>query len=114
MTSGRYDWLYVLAASERRAEDELALYFADGSVDFEMLRVSDFWAAEAAFGEPVGFESATMHYPRHVQHGVQARVWLERVPVTRMAVLDEPQLPKNIAMHIFAATLDRADSTDER
>jgi hypothetical protein len=104
---GRYDWLYLLAAAERRAEDELAFHFSTGDVDFETLRVSDFWAAEPAFGEPLGFESGLMHYPRHVQRGVPGRVWLERVPVPRMTRLTGFQLPQNVAIHIFAATLDR-------
>ena len=45
---GRYDWLHLLAAAERRAEDGVALHFTDGEVDFEALRVSDFWAARMA------------------------------------------------------------------
>jgi hypothetical protein len=111
---GRYDWLYLLAAAERRAEDELAFHFETGDVDFEALRVSDFWAAEPAFGEPLGFESALMHYPRHVQRGVPGRVWLERVPVPRMTCLTGFRLPQNAAIHIFAATLDRTQPTDLR
>src|SRR5262245_52759804 len=29
---GRYDWLYLLAAAERRSEDAVTLHYADGSV----------------------------------------------------------------------------------
>jgi hypothetical protein len=103
--AGAYDWLYALAAAERRAEDEVALHFEDGAVDFEALRVSDFWAAEAAFGERVAAESPVMHYPRHVQPNVPARLWLQRVPVTRRATLEAIRLPRNVAIHVFALTL---------
>jgi hypothetical protein len=105
---GAYDWLYVLAAAERRAEDEVALHFEDGEVDFESLRVSDFWAAEPAFGERAAFESPVMHYPRHVQPDVPARLWAQRVPVTRRATLEAIRLPRNVAIHVFALTLRRS------
>jgi hypothetical protein len=106
---GRYDWLYVLAAAERRVEDEVVLHFADGSVDFEPLRVSDFWAAPPVFGETTAFETL-MHYPHHTQFGVPATVWCQRVPVTRRASLIGIGLPHNIALHLFAATLLAAGS----
>ena len=104
---GAYDWIYLLGAAERRAEDEVALHFVRGEVDFEALRISDFWAAEAAFGERVAFESPVMHYPRHVQAGVPALLWIQRVPVTRRARLEAIRLPRNVAIHVFALTLRR-------
>ncbi len=104
---GPADWLYLLAAGERRVEDEIALHFADGSVDFEPVRVSDFWAAPPAFGETAAF-STLMHYPIHVQFGVPATIWCQRVPVTRRAPLAGIGLPHNLALHIFAATLQPA------
>lgn len=102
---GRYDWIYFLAAAERRAEDEVALHFSDGQVDFEALRVSDFWNAPAAFGEHRAFASPVMHYPHHVQSGLAAVLWQQRVPVTRRGILTGVRLPRNISIHIFAATL---------
>lgn len=102
---GHYDWLYLLAAAERRAEDEAALHFQDGSVDFEAVRVSDFWASTAAFGEREAMTSSVMHYPYHVQSGVPGRVWLERVPIVRQAALAGFRLPRNVSIHIFAVTL---------
>lgn len=104
---GRYDWIHLLAASERRTEDCMDLSFADGSVDAEKVRVSDFWGAPAWFGEVKAFESLTMHYPHHVQRGVPAMMWAQRVPVTRRAVLSGILLPRNVALHIFAVTLQR-------
>jgi hypothetical protein len=105
LPAGRYDWLYLLAASERRAEDAVALHFADGSVDLEPLRVSDFWAAPAWFGEVEAFRCPAMHYPHHVQAGVPALLWCQRVPVTRLAELAGVRFPRNLAIHVFAATL---------
>lgn len=102
---GTYDWVHVLAAAERRAEDELGLHFADGEVDFEALRISDFWAAPPAFGERLAFASPVMHYPQHVQRDVSALLWEQRVPVTRRAELVGVRLPRNVAIHLFALTL---------
>ncbi|WP_218009253.1 hypothetical protein [Herbidospora cretacea] len=104
---GRYDWVHVLAAAERRCEDVVETHYADGSVDAEPLRVSDFWAAPAWFGEVKAFESLVMHYPHHVQRGVSAVMWAQRVPVTRRADLTGLRLPRNAAVHLFAVTLQR-------
>ena len=107
--AGRYDWIHVLAAAERRCEDTVELNFDDGSVDAEPLRVSDFWAAPAWFGELKAFESLVMHYPHHVQRGVSAVMWAQRVPVTRRADLIGILLPRNVALHVFALTLQRTE-----
>jgi len=110
MPEGRFDWVHVLAAAERRCEDTVELTFADGSVDAEPLRVSDFWAAPAWFGEIKAFESPVMHYPHHVQRGVSAVMWAQRVPVTRRADLVGIRLPRNVAIHFFAVTLQRTEA----
>ncbi len=101
---GRYDWIYLLATAERRVEDDLVLHFENGAVDLEPLRISDFWAAVAAFGEPAAFRSPVMHYRRHVQDRVPGTIWMPRVPVTRPARLTGIRLPRNIAIHVFAVT----------
>lgn len=108
--AGRYDWIHVLAASERRCEETVDLHFADASVDAEPLRVSDFWAAPAWFGEIKAFESLVMHYPHHAQRGVPAVMWSQRVPVTRRAELVGVQLPRNVAVHLFAVTVQRTEA----
>lgn len=105
---GRYDWIHLLAAAERRCEDVAELHYADGAVDPEPLRVSDFWAAPAWFGEVKAFETPVMHYPHHVQRGVAAVMWAQRVPVTRRADLAGLRLPRNVAVHVFAMTLQEA------
>ncbi|MCZ0209702.1 hypothetical protein [Streptomyces achromogenes] len=103
---GRYDWIHVLAAAERRTEDPLLLHFADGSVDPEWLRVSDFWPETASrFGERPAFSCTRLHYPRHIQHAMGPTVWRQRVPVTREERLRAFRLPDNPAMHLFAITL---------
>lgn len=102
---GDYDWLYLLAAAERHTEDLLYLHYADGSVDPEWLRVSDFWPQTPdRFGAVEAFRCATMHYPRHVQRGVDPVIWRHRVPVPRHAELAAIRLPDNPAAHIFAIT----------
>lgn len=107
--AGRYDWLHLLTAAERRCEDTVELHYTDGSVDPEALRVSDFWAAPAWFGEIKAFQSLVMHYPHHVQRGVSAVMWAQRVPVPRRTVLAGVRLPRNVAVHVFAATLQRGE-----
>jgi hypothetical protein len=107
---GCYDWMHVLVAAERRCEDTVELHFDDGSVDAEPLRVSDFWAAPAWFGELKAFESLVMHYPHHVQRGVSAVMWAQRVPVTRRSGLVGVRLPRNLAIHVFAVTLQWAET----
>jgi hypothetical protein len=109
---GLYDWCYLLAAGERRVEDEVALHFEDGAVDFEAVRVSDFWAAPAVFGESAAVTTSVMHYPQHVQAGVPARIWCQRIPVTRRAVLRALRLPHNVALHVFAATVCGAEAAE--
>jgi hypothetical protein len=114
LPAGRYDWVHVLAASERRAEDHLALHFADGSVDFEDLRISDFWSdAHPVFGDVPAFRTPVMHYPHHVQRNVSALMWAQRVPVTRRAPLVGLRFPRNLAVHVFAVTL-QGDATGAR
>ena len=104
--------MHVLASSERRCEDTVELSFADGTVDPEPLRVSDFWSAPPWFGEVKAFESPVMHYPHHVQRGVSAMMWAQRVPVTRRAVLGGLRLPRNVAMHVFAVTMQRTEAAE--
>lgn len=103
--TGRYDWIHLLAAAERRTEDTVGLHFVDGDVDFEALRISDFWAAEARFGERTAFATTVMHYPHHIQPRVPALMWHQRIPVSRPAPLTAIRLPRNVAVHIFAVTL---------
>ncbi|MFI2209278.1 hypothetical protein [Streptomyces sp. NPDC020141] len=104
--AGRYDFIHVLAAAERRTEDEVGLHYADGSVDHEWLRVSDFWPETASrFGERPAFTCGVLHYPRHVQRGMSPTIWRQRVAAPRESDLRAIRLPDNPAIHVFAMTL---------
>ncbi|MFL6138264.1 MAG: hypothetical protein ACJ74O_10740 [Frankiaceae bacterium] len=103
---GAYDWIYLLAASERRSEDAMYLHYADGTVDPEWLRVSDFWAETPAhFGEQEGLHCTALHYPRHIQRRMGPSIWRTRVPVPRETDLAALHMPDNPAIHVFAITL---------
>jgi hypothetical protein len=102
----RYDWIYLLAAAERRTEDWLYLHYRTQAVDPEWLRVSDFWPETAPrFGELAALRCNRLHYPRHVQHGMGVTIWRQRVPVPREQELAAIRLPDNPAIHVFAMTL---------
>ncbi len=102
----RYDWLYLIAAAERRTEDSVLLHYADGAIDPEWLRVSDFWPeTPGRFGERETLCCVSLHYPRHVQAPMGPAIWRERVPVPREQPLAAIRLPDNPAIHIFALTL---------
>jgi hypothetical protein len=102
---GRYDWLYLLAAGERRTEDVLTLRYADGRQRRQWLRVSDFWPeTPARFGELLAFRCTGMHYPRHPQRNMSPAIWRTRVPVTDPGVVVGLTLPDNPALHVFALT----------
>jgi hypothetical protein len=113
-TAANADWLHLVVAAERRTEAAMALHFDDGAVDFEMVRVSDFWAgAPAAFGDRLVVATPVMHYPHHVQPGVPAQLWAQRVPVTRRAPLAGVRLPRHVAVHVFALTVQTTRPAEE-
>lgn len=100
------DWIYVLAAAERRTEDAVELRYADGVGERAWLRVSDFWPeTPPRFGELEALRCTRMHYPRHVHHGMAPVIWQQRVGVRRRVPLRVLSLPDNPALHVFALTL---------
>ncbi|RFU85219.1 hypothetical protein DY218_18560 [Streptomyces triticagri] len=104
---GEYQWIHVLAAAERRTEDEAVLHYADGSTRREWLRISDFWPeTDQRFGELLAFRTRYLMYPRHSQHNMVPSIWLQRVPVTAPGTVTAVELPDNPAIHIFAITLE--------
>lgn len=112
--AGRYDWIQVLAAAERRTEDEIQLHYGDGSTDPEWLRISDFWPqTPSRFGERQAFRCSHLHYPRHIQRNMSPVIWRQRVPVPRESALSAIRLPDNPAMHIFAMTLLPSTAYDQ-
>jgi hypothetical protein len=109
LAPGRYDWIYVLAASERRAEDTVYLHFTSGAIEMEWFRISDIWpGGPARFGEVEAFRTKNIHFPRHIQPRVEPVIWMQRIPVTRQEPLAWLRLPDNIAIHLFAATAVQA------
>jgi hypothetical protein len=101
----RYDWVYILASAERRVKDELALVFADGSVDFVEFEIADFWpgaTSKAGAREAIRFEA--LNFPRHVQRAIEPGIWRHRIAVAREAVLSQIRLPDHVAAHIFCMT----------
>jgi hypothetical protein len=105
LTPGEYDWVYLLAAAERRTEDTVALHYADGALRRQWLRVSDFWPeTPARFGELAAYRPDRMLYPRHAQRNMPPVIWRCRIPVTVPGPLVALSLPDNPAIHVFAMT----------
>ncbi len=102
---GRYDWIHLLAASERRSEDTLWAHYDDGHADPLRVGISDFLDGTPAFGELPAFRTARMHYPHHVQERLPTTMWLTRVGLPRRGTLRSLRLPRSVAMHVFALTL---------
>ncbi|MEW2294716.1 hypothetical protein ABZ719_18745 [Streptomyces sp. NPDC006743] len=105
---GRYDWIHLLAASERRSEDIIWAHYDDGHADPLRVGISDFLDGTPAFGELSAFRTSRMHYPHHVQEGLPTTMWLTRVGMPRHGVAQSLRLPRSVAMHIFALTLRTA------
>jgi hypothetical protein len=108
LPAGDYDWIYLLAAAERRTEDVVVLRYCDSTRRRQWLRVSDFWPeTPARFGELEAFRCASMLYPRHSQANMAPVIWRCRVPVSVPGPIEAIQLPDNPAIHVFALTLVR-------
>lgn len=102
---GRYDWIYLLAASERRSEDTIWVHYDDGHADPLRFGVSDFLDGTPAFGEQPAFRTDQMHYPHHVQQNLPTTMWLSRVGMPRNGCAQALRLPRLVALHVFAITL---------
>jgi hypothetical protein len=110
LPTGRPDWIYALAAAERRSEDEVRLHYADGRVRRQWLRVSDFWPqTPSRFGELAAFRCDRMLYRRHSQATMAPVIWRCRIPVTLTGALHSLVLPDNPAIHVFALTTVREE-----
>lgn len=104
--AGRWDWIHVLGAAERRTEDPLLAEYRDGRRRPLWLRLSDFWPeTEPRFGEVLAFRCRGMHYPRHRQHTMTPAIWAQRVPLPNPDQVVALLLPDNPALHLFALTL---------
>lgn len=100
------DWIYLLAAAERRTEDPVRLSYADGGVRPQWLRVSDFWPETAPrFGESLAVRCRRLIYPRHSQAGMAPAIWTQRIGVAVPDGVVAMTVPDNPAVHLFAVTL---------
>jgi hypothetical protein len=109
LDDGRVDWVYLLAAAERRTEDPLTVHYTGGEWRRQWLRVSDFWPeTEPRFGDRLAYRTSTLLYPRHDHQGFAPAMWCTRVPVAVPDGVCALSLPENPAMHVFSLTL-RAD-----
>jgi hypothetical protein len=112
--TGTHDWIYVLAAAERRTEDTVALRYRDSSVRHQWLRVSDFWPeTPARFGELEAFRCSRMLYPRHSQTNMPPVIWRSRIGIPVRGPIEAIQLPDNPAIHVFALTLAQTGNVTE-
>ncbi|MGW3077183.1 MULTISPECIES: hypothetical protein [unclassified Kitasatospora] len=102
---GQYDWIHLLAASERRSEDTIWAHYADGHADPLPVRVSDFLDGTPEFGELPAFRTTRMHYPHHVQQSLPTTMWLTRIGMPRRATATALRLPRLVALHVFALTV---------
>ncbi len=103
---GRYDWIYLLAAAERRSEDQIVLHHTDGTRTRQWLRVSDFWPqTDARFGELLAYRCDRLLYPRHVQANMHPSIWCGRTGISSRTPLAVLELPDNPAIHLFALTM---------
>ncbi len=110
----RYDWLYLLAASERRSEDLICLHYEQKRLEYARLRVSDFWPeTPPRFGEVEAFRCPSLHYPHHTQSNMKPVIWRQQIGLADADKLVQMTLPDNIAIHIFALTLHKIDEGDE-
>src|SRR5918912_2862537 len=106
LPAGLYDWIYLLAASERRSEDLVVFEHAGGGASRQWLRVSDFWPeSEARFGELLAFRCRALHSPEGVLRTMAPSIWRTRVGVAVRRPLRALRLPENPAVHVFALTL---------
>ncbi|MFJ1895330.1 MULTISPECIES: hypothetical protein [unclassified Streptomyces] len=106
LPEGKAEWLHLLATAERRCEETVHIHYSSGAVDPEWIRVSDFWPAQAHFGESLAAASPSMHYPHHHQDNLSGQLWAVRIPVTRREPVRALRLPDNPALHIFALTIE--------
>lgn len=115
---GRYRALHVVGASENGSfRDVLSLAYKEGPAEAE-LALRD-WCQKPAAGDRVAFEAPCRYTwssekRAMVREETAPRLWLVRVTLDPNKTLEAIALPYNRRMHVFAATLEAADWTDEQ
>ena len=108
---GVYSRLWLLAAAEfGNQEGTGRLVYEKGEEPFA-LRVTDWCEAAAAFGEVEAVRCASRHTWDGKREEKACRIWAVAVPL-RDQPLQAIVLPKSPRIHVFAATLVRAVTTE--
>jgi len=115
---GRYKALHVVGTSENGSfRDTLALTYKEGPADAE-LALKD-WCQKPEAGDRAAFEAPCRYTwssekRAMVREEIQPRIWLRRIALDPKKTLEAVALPYNRRMHVFAATLEAAEWTEEQ
>ncbi len=109
---GEYAALHLLASSEQgNYEAPLRLVYEDDSVDELVLGLSD-WCQLPRYGEAVAVEFAQRRGASGAVERITCRIFHQVLSVDPSKVLTRVELPDRETMHLFALTLERANSLD--
>ena len=115
---GRYRALHVVGTSENGSfRDTLQLAYKEGPAEAE-LALTD-WCQPASFGERTAFEAGCRYtYSSDrgsvVREAIKPRIWLVTIRLDAGKTLESLTLPYNRRMHLFAATLEAVEWSDEQ
>jgi len=115
---GRYKALHLVGTSENGSfRDTLALAYKEGPAETE-LALTD-WCKAAEHGERSAFEAPCRYtyssdQRRVVREDVKPHLWLQKIALDPKKTLEAVSLPYSRRMHLFAATLEAADWTEEQ
>jgi len=115
---GRYKALHVVGTSENGSfRDRLSLAYKEGPAEAD-LALKD-WCQKPTEGDRAAFEAPCRYTwssekRTMVREEVQPRLWLQRIALDPQKTLEAIALPYNRRMHVFAATLEAVDWTEEQ
>jgi len=115
---GRYKALHIVGTSENGSfRDTLSLAYAEGPAEAE-LALRD-WCQKPGPGERAAFEAPCRYTwssqrRRMVREAIRPHLWLTRLPLDPKKTLEAIALPYQRRMHIFAATLESAEWTEDQ
>jgi len=115
---GRYKALHVVGTSENGSfRATLQITYEEGPAEAE-LALTD-WCQKPSFGERPAFEAECRYTyssatQRVVREAIRTHLWLQKIPLDPAKTLRSLTLPYNRRMHLFAATLEAVDWSDEQ
>ncbi len=115
---GRYKALHIVGTSENGScRETLAIAYKEGPADSE-LALRD-WCQKPGEGDRVAFEAPCRYtYSSEkrtvVREEIQPRIWLQKIALDPKKTLESFALPYTRRMHVFAATLEAAEWTEEQ